>query len=441
MADVDQIDFDALIAPFAVPASAPLAVAVSGGPDSMALLVLAADEAKRSGRTLLAVTVDHGLRQAAQAEAEQVATWAADLGVRHTTLTHTGPVPRSDIQATARDIRYGLIRDWANGVSGLAGILVAHSMDDQAETLLLRMGRGSGVDGLAAMRADTMQDGLRLLRPLLRVRRESLLSLLHARGQAFLEDPSNHDRQHARVRMRTLMPDLAAEGLTVERLADTADRMSRARDALAGWTRSHLAACVQFHDGGWGQFERAPFVDVPDEIGLRAIVQVIQAVGAITYPPRLVKTQALLERLKSPDFSGATLAGVRFLSRRGLVYVARELDAVSEPTRVPAGADAVAIWDNRFAISHARGSERPGTVVGALGADRFRDLQRIQGLDAGDAPKEVFATLPAVFDRGEVLEVPAFGYCADDAAPHYRTAFIGPARAGLEKVPVLSSAG
>ena len=168
--------------PFGLAPDAPVAVAVSGGPDSMALLVLAADEAQRSGRVLHALTVDHGLRADAGAEARQVGRWAQALGVPHTVLTHTGDAPRASVQAAARGIRYRLMADWC-AAHDMAALLVAHTREDQAETFLLRLARGSGVDGLSAMATDTTRNGMRLLRPLLDVREMRCAPCSQTRGR------------------------------------------------------------------------------------------------------------------------------------------------------------------------------------------------------------------------------------------------------------------
>jgi tRNA(Ile)-lysidine synthase len=428
-------EFETLLTPFGLSRTDAVAVAVSGGPDSMALLVLAADEAMKSGRSVHAVTVDHGLRADAKDEAAQVAAWAKTLGVAHTTLTHAGDLPVASIQSEARDIRYGLMGQWC-AANNIAALMVAHTRDDQAETLLLRLARGSGVDGLSGMAADISRDGLRIIRPLLDVPGADLLSLLEDRDQAYIDDPSNRDDRHARVRMRALRPLLEAEGLTAQRLAETAGRLSVARDALAGWTQAHLAGCVTFDVGGWAQFDRRQLVNVPMEIGLRSVSRIVMAVGGGVYPPRLHHTRALLERLGAEEFSGATLGGVRFVTHRSGVLAFREARAMAEPVSV----DGVSplVWDHRFEVSiaDAKDVERGSWSIGALGVPDARRLRDELGPEVLTVPSAAASCIPAVYAQGRLLEVPALGYRADGGAPSHQIAFVGPMRAGLTAVPI-----
>jgi len=430
-----DINLDDLIRPFGLSQDDALAVAVSGGSDSMALLVLAAQEARRSGRALHALTVDHGLRAGAQAEALQVGAWAKVLGVPHTILTHTGARPTSSIQAEARDIRYRLMREWCDG-HGIAGLMVAHTQDDQAETLLLRLARGSGVDGLSGMAADVTRDGLRILRPLLTTSRHDLLAVLDRHQQDYVSDPSNEDAQHARVRMRALRPMLEAEGLTAQRLAETAARLATARDALTGWTNAHILACTQFDAGGWARIERARFIDVPLEIGLRALSRMVMGVGGGVYPPRLHHIQSLLERLQQSEFAGATLGGVRFVARAGAVFAFREKRAVAKSVSLCNGGPLV--WDGRFEVSALNAGTRAhdDASVGPLGPEGAKQIRGELGSRAPAVPQAALACVPAVYSGRTLVEVPTLGFGINGNGPRHHVAFLGPMRAGIVSGPI-----
>lgn len=222
-------DLDALLAP-----DERLGLAVSGGPDSLALLLLAA--AARPGR-IEAVTVDHGLRAEAALEAEAVARLCTLLGVPHETLkAEWVETPRTNIQAAARAERYRLIGDWARQ-RGLAAVATAHHIDDQAETLLMRLARGSGLAGLAGVRADMLrEDGLRLVRPLLGWRKADLEALCAEAGVVPALDPSNDDSRHDRVRVRQW---LTSADIDPTRLAASGAALADAEAALA-WTVERL---------------------------------------------------------------------------------------------------------------------------------------------------------------------------------------------------------
>lgn len=209
-----------------------LIVAVSGGPDSVALLALLADWARQGRPRLLAVTVDHGLRPEAAQEAQMVGRLCSSLGVEHRTKGWPGHKPGTGVQEKARAARYGLLAEEARAL-GSAAIVTAHTLDDQAETLLMRMAAGSGLAGLSGMAPRSAVHGVVLARPLLGVAKARLVATCQARGLAFVRDPSNDDPRFARIRWRKLLPVLAREGLSAERLGQLAHRSARADHALA----------------------------------------------------------------------------------------------------------------------------------------------------------------------------------------------------------------
>src|SRR5205085_2119324 len=214
--------------------SAPaIVLAVSGGPDSIALMWLAARwrRALARGPRLVAVTVDHGLRPEAAREARDVKRLARALEVPHRTLRWTGIKPRTGLPAAARAARYRLLAQAARA-HGATHILTAHTRDDQAETLLMRMARGSGLAGLAAMARQSEREGVVLARPFLQISKSQLVATLTKAKLGFAVDPSNRDLNFARPRFRALMPALAAEGCDSRNLARLASRLARANAAL-----------------------------------------------------------------------------------------------------------------------------------------------------------------------------------------------------------------
>jgi tRNA(Ile)-lysidine synthase len=209
----------------------PLLLAVSGGPDSMAMLVLAAD-ALPGG--IAVATVDHGLRAEAADEAAMVAAACASLHVPHATLTGTTP-PGASLQAQARALRYALLADHARDI-GAEAIATAHHADDQAETFLMRAARGVGLSGLAGIRAVTTIEGARVVRPLLDWRRAELRAIVRRAELPFVDDPANGDDRHDRTRFRRLID--GNEWLDPPRLARSAAALAEADaelNAVAGW--------------------------------------------------------------------------------------------------------------------------------------------------------------------------------------------------------------
>ena len=261
-----------------------LAVGCSGGPDSMALTHLLREWCRGSGIELTAVVVDHGLRTDSAQEAQRVAEWLADRGVRSVVLTWHGRRPERNVQAEARRIRYTLLTEWCvdNAVDALA---VAHHRDDQAETFLLRLARGSGVDGLSAMpRSASLQPAIgggrvNLIRPLLDIGKDALHAHLTACGWPSVDDPSNRDPVHARVRMRSLTEELAREGLDPERLAKTARQMRRVRDALEAATERFLTGSARIDALGFIAIDREALRAEPLEISLRVLSRAVMQGG------------------------------------------------------------------------------------------------------------------------------------------------------------------
>jgi tRNA(Ile)-lysidine synthase len=234
-------EFARLLAPLGPFEPAPhLAVAVSGGADSLALALLADFWARERGGSVTALTVDHRLRPGSTDEAERVRAWLSARGIAHRILTWLGPYPLTDLQAAARAARYRLLADWCRD-AGVLHLLIAHHRDDQAETLLLRLGRGSGAAGLAGMAALVEQPDCRLLRPFLSVPPARLRATLDALDQPWIEDPSNRNPVFARVRLRVARQMLDGLGLSPARLADTAGHLGRARAALEAATDALLA--------------------------------------------------------------------------------------------------------------------------------------------------------------------------------------------------------
>jgi tRNA(Ile)-lysidine synthase len=379
-----------------------LAIAVSGGADSMALVLLAARWARACGGRVTALTVDHRLRPAAATEAAQVARWLGARGIAHATLVNEAPTPRRDVQAQARSARYRLLEGWCAD-AGILHLLMAHHREDQAETVLLRLARGSGLDGLAAMAAVVERRDCRVLRPFLTVPRARLVATLVQADQEWIEDPSNRNPAFARVRLRTAADVLAAAGLTAERLAHTAAHLGRARAALETAVAALLAQAVQLDATGFAWLQPALLKAVPEEIGLRALAALLATIAGAEYPPRLRSLERLYRELPEGLAGGRTLGGCRLLRRRSGVLVCREPAAAAASVALLPGV--AAAWDGRFRLRLPRDAPS-GLSLGALGRERPARLPDEDRLP----PRAVWPTLPTLRDSIGILAVPHLGY-------------------------------
>lgn len=372
-----------------------VALAVSGGSDSMALLRLAAlwSKARPDRPKLTILTVDHGLRPEAAGEARKVAVWAEALGHSHAVLKWLGPKPMTGLQAKARDARYDLMGAWARD-HGASWILTAHTLDDQAETVLMRMQRTSSLDSLAGVRQVSQWSGVGLFRPLLGERRDRLRAFLTEVGQAWIEDPSNDDERFERVRLRKAMPALLAGGLSLAALGELARQSAAASDALwaaAGdWVSGHVAAEAE----GFGRLPLAGFAGQPDLIKSRILGHLIRRFGGGQVPD-----PHELEAMTGWMTSGSrrrTLGGALFARRKDHVLVGREPGRIdASPVAVPATGQA--LWDRRFVVTAP-----PDCLIVPVGT--VRGIPR-----RADLPAFVQAALPAVMQGGKLLAVPHLG--------------------------------
>jgi tRNA(Ile)-lysidine synthase len=297
-----------------------LVLAVSGGPDSIALMWLAARwrRALARGPRLIAVTVDHDLRTEAQREAREVKRLARSLDLPHRTLRWSGAKPKTGLPAAAREARYRLLAQAARN-SGASHILTAHTRDDQAETLLMRLLRGSGIAGLGAMARESGRDGVVLARPFLDVSKAQLIATLGRAKLGFADDPTNRDLSFTRPRLRALMPALAAEGGDARNLARLASRFARANAALevlvdgaerylaledraagqAGFDGDVFGAGSPgrgFEGADATSFDAKAFAAMPEEVRLRLLLRAINRFGH-EGPAELGKVEVLLAAL------------------------------------------------------------------------------------------------------------------------------------------------
>ena len=296
-------------------AGPPWAVAVSGGGDSLALMHLLRGFAKARGLAPpIVLTVDHGLRMNSARDAKQVLTWAKQAGLAAHLLTWRGPKPKSGVETQARQARYRLMGDFLMK-NGIATLFVGHNLDDQVETFLLRLARGSGLDGLAGMaqQAPWPMPGfseLALARPMLGFSRDQLRAYLSGLDQTWLDDPMNDDAAFDRVKIRKAREALTKAGLTAARIAAAASHLARARESLEIMTEAVLQRAVRKSGAGGILLDPAALAAAPREVGLRGLASVLMAVGEQAYRPRFESLERLFDRITGAGLAGgATLHG------------------------------------------------------------------------------------------------------------------------------------
>ncbi|UTW57980.1 tRNA lysidine(34) synthetase TilS [Kordiimonas sp. SCSIO 12603] len=379
---------------------AKLAIAVSGGADSLALLYLSY---RHFDVTVL--TVDHGLRKEARDEACYVASLCERLGVPHTILTWEGDKPEGNIQAEAREARYALMETWCRR-HGYPFLAVAHHKDDQAETFLLRLARGSGVYGLSGMKASRQLDnGVKLIRPLLNYAKAELVEYLNEQKIEWIEDPSNQSEKYGRAKARAMLEKPPLDGLNTDRLVDTVHRMQQAQDALSFYEGQWLRAALS-ERFGFAFLDLKALDTAPDEIVLRGLSRVCMFIGGQIYGPRYERLCRLKIELGSSDFNGATLSGAQFVPQKdGKILICREQRQIETiKPLLPEGN-----WDNRFSFT-AKG-DIAGLTIGKLGEAGLRFLKENHlGFDQVSVPRQALLAWPAVYRGDNLRLVPELGY-------------------------------
>ncbi|RMF12780.1 MAG: tRNA lysidine(34) synthetase TilS [Alphaproteobacteria bacterium] len=381
-----------------------LAVAVSGGADSMALMHLVHVWAQDRGGQVCTLTVDHDLRPEAGAEAAQVRRWCEAAGIEHHVLRWEGPKPRARLQERARRARYDLMAGWCRR-HGLLHLLVAHHQGDQAETFLMRRERGSGPEGLAAMPPVALPPGAgyrwpRLLRPLLPVPKCRLEATLVARQQSWIDDPSNENAAYQRVRLRKRIVASGDPDAFRAELAAQADAYRKARDRVETELGRLLADRLSLSPYGYALIGNHQ--SIAADLAIPLWSRMLRTIGGRAYPPRGDRVGRFVADLGEGGFRGATLAGCVVQPRGDALLVAREPAGIEGERRL----DRELVWDNRFLIRNGTGG--PFTVR-KLGEDGVRTLNRRWPLGKGRGVLPLaLRSLPGLFRGGELVGLPHF---------------------------------
>ncbi len=340
---------------FASLAVSRLGVAVSGGGDSVALLHLLADWAGDGGPALHVVTVDHGLRAASAAEAAGVAALCHRLNLSHDTLHWGDWDGTGNLMDASRRARMRLIAGWAKG-RGIGSVALGHTADDQAETFLMRLARGSGVDGLSAMAPHRDAMGILWVRPFLSVRRDALRSDLVRRGATWIDDPTNDDPQYDRIKARHILAALEPLGISVDRIGSTVTLVSMARAVLQAAVVQFVATSAR-EQAGSVIIDKAALRDALPETRLRCLAETIRWVASCDYRPRLEPlTEACAAVLAGHK---RTLSGCILRAGGTEICITREPNAVAQVVCPTDG-----LWDNRWRVE---GPHEAGLQVRALG--------------------------------------------------------------------------
>lgn len=407
-----------------------LLLAVSGGPDSMALLELVTEWCARrrlltaaSVPQIFVATVDHGLRQEAADEATFVAARCAALDLPHSILLWAGQKSKPGLANNARHARYRLLREHLESVAhhGSCAIVTAHTRDDQAETVLMRLARGSGCEGLSAMapsRAMTEGDSVQLVRPLLMFTKSQLAAMLSRRRLTWCEDPSNADDTYERVRVRRAMAAFGSVGLTSAALARTALRMQATRDVLDYADQVFVESVgLSFHHEVFASFDCRAFERAPLLLRVRLLARLIRRYGGASSAPDLQDVEHLVEQCATTQQVRMTLGGVVVSKGQRTVRLWREPGRLTvKELTIPHGSSS--LWDSRFWLSRSGAHTDISICVRPLGASVYRQILKSQKLQKPLPPAGAVQALPAFYSGQTLISVPGLAPYAPMLANH-----------------------
>lgn len=386
-----------------------LALAVSGGPDSLALMLCAHRWAKglETAPELFVYSVDHGLRPEAAGEVQFVLAEARKLGLTARGLLWEGPRPETGVQEAARTARYRLMGA-AMAEDGAELLLTAHHLKDQAETVLMRLAHGSGIEGLKGMEPFSSVEGVPVFRPFLKTDPDDLAGVVAGAGLTPIADPSNSDEHYERVRWRRMLPQLSKLGLDATTLSRFAARMGEADKALAEIATAAFEGLVQLDGFGSARIERAAYLTLSPAIAVRVLARVLNIVGGRQKPRALGLVERLHEKLLTPGIvKNTTVMGCVARADDEAITIAREPGREVPPDK-PVAPNSELVWDARFLIRNASGAE--AFTAGVADYLPRHRLQEFLGFKV-TAPAEAIRTAPIVRDgQGTVLSLGGWSF-------------------------------
>lgn len=321
-----------------------MAVAVSGGADSLCLTLLLKKWADKNGVELFAFTVDHGLRKESKREALGVHEQLKKLGITHQTLVWQGKKPKTRVEELARIVRYDLLQKACK--RNKVGILfLAHHLEDQAETFWARFSHKSGLDGLCAMQEKSDFKGLTLVRPLLSISKKEIVDYLKRNKVSWVEDPMNYNPEYERVLWRNRQENLSDMGLSPATISTLTKRLTRAKQTIDFYTESFVKNSVLLSPMGYAFIGKMAWEMAPMEIRLRTLLHLLPLISGQNKIVSLESVEKLLESQKK----SATLSGCQIIFHKKGIFIAREMRDPASPKKIKT--EEFAYWDRFFVAS------------------------------------------------------------------------------------------
>ncbi|UWI83268.1 tRNA lysidine(34) synthetase TilS [Wolbachia endosymbiont of Howardula sp.] len=382
-----------------------LAVAVSGGIDSVVLLHLITNWTKKCHYPLpIVLTVNHGIRLESSQDAQFIIHYAKEFGVQKALILEwQGQNIKNNIQAQARDARYQLLIGWCKN-NNIKQLFIAHHKDDQAETFLLRLERGSGLDGLSSMNYKSLCNGIYIIRPLLDFSRNNIEEYALYYNLKWREDKSNLDVKYKRTLYRKLLHISSNQKMLTDRICLTALHARRAIKALKYYLNIEFNKHVLLHDLGYIAIKLSAFDQLPEEMSLRILVYSIMIIGNALYKPRFDSINKIFSKILQKDSNlTCTLSGCKIKKYREYILILREISKIKSIVLTVPVTESV-IWDNRFQCSILGNISECSVTLAPLG-QITRTLPKYLR-ESYDCHHEVIFTLPVVMLDTKIIAYP-----------------------------------
>ena len=388
-----------------------IALAVSGGPDSTAMMQIAAFSKKIKNSNVTVIVVDHGLRKESKNEAEIVCQNAKLLGFKFKTLKWDGVKPKTRIQEIARKTRYKLITSWCKK-KGIEKLFLAHHLDDQVETFFMRLGKGSGVDGLAVMSFVTEISTLKLVRPFLEIPKTRFIKILDTSNLEWISDPSNFNSDYKRSRIRKILPILSKEGINSKQIGLVIKRMRLAKDALDTQTSFLLEKYLSNVDNvAYFLNKNLLKVSAEKEILLRVLEKIFMNISGSIYPPRRNKLENILSWiLENNNVAAKTLTGVVVRKRKSEYIFYREPEDCYKSINIRPLTSRYSCWDDRFFLKANKSNNLQIRALGDVGITILKEERILKRQGFQNVPLSAWKTVPGVWSKKRLISVPSLRY-------------------------------
>lgn len=358
-----------------------IAVATSGGPDSLALCLMLNQWVNKNNGKLISLTVDHRLRPDSTLEAQQVNQWLTNYGIEHHILSWIDEKPTTDIQNKARIARHQCLEKWCEEHC-ILHLFLAHHQEDQEETILQRLLHASGPTGLQGMQACTYRPFGRLLRPLLSFSKQQLITFLNKQKQPYFSDPSNLNTSFERVKIRSILPQLDTLTTTPFPFSQVGLKCHDFSEIAHMAMTNFFLKSTTLSPYGFLKFQKDCFLPLPIPLQTLILSHYLQAIGGSIYPFSIKQLAGIIEKIK--NHKNTTLGGCRIILKASEIWVIREERAIPKNTHILQNK---IHWDNRFLI------DVPDFFVGAK-IVLYSDLPIDFNVKIDNIPNYILRTLP-----------------------------------------------